>query len=297
MMDEPNKFEVCERCRAQREAGDLETALGCSSCKGTGITRAAASFVCNGCGGSMGYPGDSSPHGLVEVNVPGHYHSQFLLDTTTYGFSLCEACLRKMFDGCKIPPSIGFYMGDPGFKDYAEEHASYLWHRWRWAEGHVVKLNAGLCNATIACEHPALWRAIYCDGLALESRCDEHAKNGLSSSERLVSFADALAAETPRAVAELYLRTVGRKAPALTYFRFVPGCVLRVLALERGEGEAELERDEGDVPAGLWAPAGAPGVAGDNLDRHAFGDGAIYVGLRVDVRASGALGPIEGEEG
>lgn len=45
-------------------------------------------------------------HGLIEVTVSGGYSSPALWDLTNYTFSLCERCLRELFDGCKIPPMV-----------------------------------------------------------------------------------------------------------------------------------------------------------------------------------------------
>ncbi len=43
-------------------------------------------------------------YGLIEVTVSGGYHSFTLEDLTQYTFSMCEGCLKKLFDTFKIPP-------------------------------------------------------------------------------------------------------------------------------------------------------------------------------------------------
>src|SRR5271163_4556843 len=135
--------EVCVSCEESRRTGDFEVAIRCHGCKGTGIKRKNDSYPCNGCGGDLcagGYP-----HGLVEHTVSGGYSSTHLLDCTTYGFSLCEACLRRLFETFKIPPTIGAYMVGE-VETYAEERKLYLWNIWHAAGGHIEKAKTGLCN-------------------------------------------------------------------------------------------------------------------------------------------------------
>ena len=104
---------ACERCREARAVGDYAAALKCHRCKGTGVVRTRESWICNGCGGGLcpAYravdPNTEIPHGLVDARVEGGYRSPALSDTTTYTFSLCEHCLRKLFDTFKVPPRIG----------------------------------------------------------------------------------------------------------------------------------------------------------------------------------------------
>lgn len=42
-------------------------------------------------------------YGLIEQTVQGGYYSQNLSDGISYTFSLCENCLKKLFDSFKIP--------------------------------------------------------------------------------------------------------------------------------------------------------------------------------------------------
>jgi len=118
-------YEPCVACSVARAKGDFEEAVSCRSCKGTGILRTRESWVCNACGGCL-CPGDSadheSPHGLVEAKVSGGYSSPALSDCTNYAFSICEACLRKIFDGFAVKPKISDYMiGVAGGDDVATD--------------------------------------------------------------------------------------------------------------------------------------------------------------------------------
>jgi len=105
------RYEPCTACAESRKAGDLAEAALCRSCKGTGIKRTRESWVCNGCGGCLcvGDTDDSYPYGLVDAAVSGAYSSTHLSDCTNYKFSLCEGCLRELFDGCVVKPRISEY--------------------------------------------------------------------------------------------------------------------------------------------------------------------------------------------
>lgn len=115
-------YQTCSLCREHRDQGDLELATLCEPCKGTGIIRNPASYVCNGCGGTMGAAPDGLPHpmGLVDASVSGGFCSPHLTDLVTYTFSLCEACLRRLFgEFMKVPPAVfcGISGGDFSYKD------------------------------------------------------------------------------------------------------------------------------------------------------------------------------------
>ena len=64
-------------------------------------------ILCNKCGKSC-IPGKYDEvydgYGLIEKTVIGGYWSPELYDDVSYTFSLCEGCLRELFDSCKIPP-------------------------------------------------------------------------------------------------------------------------------------------------------------------------------------------------
>ena len=45
--------------------------------------------------------------GLVEITVEGQYLSPVLEDMEEYTFSICERCLKKMFDNFAIKPESG----------------------------------------------------------------------------------------------------------------------------------------------------------------------------------------------
>jgi hypothetical protein len=66
-------------------------------------------IICNKCGASCiedfeGLPSTEVAYGLIEAEVEGGYYSTYLEDQQSYTFSLCEKCLKELFDKFVIPP-------------------------------------------------------------------------------------------------------------------------------------------------------------------------------------------------
>ncbi len=67
-----------------------------------------SNILCNKCGGSL-IPEACTKHkfkefyGLVEANVSGGFFSEHLSDEEEYEFSLCEFCLKQLFDSFVYP--------------------------------------------------------------------------------------------------------------------------------------------------------------------------------------------------
>lgn len=49
-------------------------------------------------------------YGLIEATVSGGYYSYALSDCCNYTFSLCEGCLKELFDSFKLPVEAKEYM-------------------------------------------------------------------------------------------------------------------------------------------------------------------------------------------
>lgn len=62
-------------------------------------------IVCNKCGGSCKSADeyDTNFYGLIETYIEGGYNSISLEDGMSYTFSLCEKCLKELFENFKIP--------------------------------------------------------------------------------------------------------------------------------------------------------------------------------------------------
>lgn len=98
-------YKGCEFCEQFRKEDNLAAAKGCQACNGTGIAIADENYICNRCGKSALI--DGYPHGLNFATVQGGYCSEALVDRTKYEFSLCEKCLRYMFENeFAIPPFV-----------------------------------------------------------------------------------------------------------------------------------------------------------------------------------------------
>jgi len=77
------------------------------------VKNKTAKVICNKCGADMAaLEGDTHMgyYGLVNAKVSGGYCSTALSDAFIYRFSLCEKCLKAIFDSCTIPVEYEPYM-------------------------------------------------------------------------------------------------------------------------------------------------------------------------------------------
>jgi hypothetical protein len=263
----PEPYIVCTACQKDRAEGQLSEAAACRSCRGRGMVRNPESFFCNGCGSSLARPGRIEPQGgLIETTVSGGYDSEHLLDMVRYTFSLCEKCMRVLFDGFKVPPAVHCY--HDGRIEYQAEHARY--ERWKWREGSgpVEKLTQGLCNAVIECTAMATWRVFNSGGLTDDVCCDEHKKwfafanslfvpaAPLAGMLRAVRTAD----QAPR-VATAYLVAAAVPQAKATYFKYVPPCVADLMDVLTTV-DWRIDPHALDKTSALWVPHGLLGELG-----------------------------------
>lgn len=70
-------------------------------------------IICNKCGRSCKDSSEMNYEGLLEISVEGGYAS-ILGDTVKYTFSLCEECLKELFESFKIKceKRSGMFAGD-----------------------------------------------------------------------------------------------------------------------------------------------------------------------------------------
>lgn len=73
------------------------------------IKQPSDNIFCNKCGMSC-LNMQGGHNGLIEAEVVGGYDSTHIDDGDVYIFSLCEKCLREIFDDCKLNPHAGNYM-------------------------------------------------------------------------------------------------------------------------------------------------------------------------------------------
>lgn len=188
LRDKKPMFERCKNCEESRNENNFAAADKCRTCKGKGFKRSNSSYICNKCGNSLcfGHEDWISPHGLVDLAVSGGYHSEHLLDCTSYKFSLCEKCIREIFESCKIPPAV-HGMGD--YESYAEESASYKSMRWDRSTGPSEKYAQGICNASENCNNAADYRYYNGGNIYDKAYCSEHIKRYSNSSVKFIPAA------------------------------------------------------------------------------------------------------------
>lgn len=217
-------LELCQVCKTARESGELRVALNCHSCKGTGIKRKPTTYVCNVCAQSLCPDNRGEPHGLVDCEVEGGYDSTALSDSTTYRFSICEACLRNLFGSFKIPPAVQGL----GTSDYEEDYTYFMDSEWRRAGGHLQKLADGLCNEHKDCPHPAEFRVFNTGHLSDLALCKEHASTAYGIKAPVQALANLDKTDDPdKLIAEAYLAAVAYEGRG-TYFRFMGDCLRKV---------------------------------------------------------------------
>jgi hypothetical protein len=295
-------YETCPSCAADRLPADdgsiddecLAAALRCHDCKGTGIVRDPSSFRCNRCGGSLAgdtEPGTREQYGLVETTVRGGYSSPHLSDCTSYCFSLCEKCLRRLFSTFEIPPTVGGYSAGTGEPDgssepYADDDRAYRYRLWKKAGGHIEKLKLGNCNAIIDCEKAATLRKFCSGSLTNDCSCDEHGPLHTYANTWTVPFAElagivdgeTMTIDDKRRVASVWLRASSMGDEVITYHKHAADCVQELLD----------DAIDGNVTSMLWVPAfvgrnGEPrALASAGVDgvqkRVEFPDGMLLLG-------------------
>jgi len=270
MTEAPQKFETCPSCTAHRAEGRLEEAIDCFTCRGRGIVRTAASWACNRCGGPLcpdvqeGDPNGRIPHGLVDVGVVGGYDSRSIFDMTKYVFSICEPCLRLMFEEFKVKPRVfdvdvrGNVLTEDG---YEQDRRFYLDRMWRDQEqGHIRALLGGRCNADFMCEERAKYRVYYSSSPSTDTCCEAHRRrfeNTINATFVPIELAGTKVetGEGPdeqHRVAESWIRAVQvhGNEHAILHWRFAPAC-LRPLFPQFSDEDFH----EGRVEA-TWVPRG-----------------------------------------
>lgn len=155
--------------------------------------RSYDSYACNLCGGSLKLdyadlqmpPRESEYQdigGLIEQSVVGGYESTHLLDLQEYVFSICEPCLRKLFDRMVIAPHTRDLHSDwedyeSDWEDYEEDRARMAWCRFTWDRGENGQRAVGargMCNMELPCPNTGAWRVYHDDHLTGDVACDVH---------------------------------------------------------------------------------------------------------------------------
>ncbi len=176
--------------------------MNCHLCGGVGSIRDPASYVCNACGDSMlpVFPDwwlkrnikdvtNCFPLGLVDAQVHGGYDSHHLFDLTTYQWSMCEKCLRAMFNGFKVPPHVSDFHA--GSESYEDDRKYWEFRCWKDSGEALAWARSGRCNGVLKCPNATTHRQYNSAAIsAEESRCDDHEDVGLALNVESVSFLD-----------------------------------------------------------------------------------------------------------
>jgi hypothetical protein len=166
----------------------------CPRCKNTRQVINPEEILCNLCGECMcplGTMNEQYPHGLHEAKVTGGYDSYHLFDMTTYIFSFCEKCLRKLFNECKVKPAIY----DTSFEgeltqeeQWDKDQEAYEYRVWKDEGGHHQAYLNRKCNFVKDCPNEAIYTQLISDDFTESCSCEEHKKLWAYANSKLTKF-------------------------------------------------------------------------------------------------------------
>lgn len=162
----------------------------CRVCQNTGKAIDPKVHVCNKCGECtrpLGTHNETYPHGLENMDVRGGYDSYHLFDMTTYTFSLCEKCLRQLFNECKIPPQVLDNTAD-GKWDYNDDRQAYDYRIWKDNGGHHQAYLDKKCNFVKDCPNTAVYTQLHNGEFTEGCTCEEHKGLWNFSNSKLTKF-------------------------------------------------------------------------------------------------------------
>ena len=253
-----SKHKACSNCLEARGNHDWERAMSCHSCNGTGILLTRVPTVCNMCSGSMSPaegPNKEYDHGLVNCVVTGSYDSYHIFDLTNYKFSICELCLRNMFNSFEIPPSVED--SHDGEESYEEDLKAYQNRLWKDAGGFQRNFENGICNDDKDCLNKAEWRELNMFQLTDNIYCNDHINNMPDCDLAFLSFDKAngihsineeQSLEDKKILCNLILDSLSGKD--LYHFRYLPECFNDVVG---------FVENESNILGGVYFPAeGSP---------------------------------------
>lgn len=157
--------------------------------------------ICNKCGKSL-IPNDiheaisESPCGLIDAEVTGGYFSEGLLDLNNYKFSICEICLRKLFNEFKIPPEVNEInsnfdgsLSTLKHVDWLKDQEIFELQEWKENGGSSRAYLKGLCNQIKDCPNKASYSIKLSDELTNYCMCNTH-KDGWGNciNAEIISF-------------------------------------------------------------------------------------------------------------
>lgn len=163
---------------------DLDPDNVCFYCNGTGEVPDPKEQICNNCGDCLCPEKGINwnvPYGLHNAKVQGSYESTHLVDYHIYTFSLCEKCLRTMFNEFKIKPKVMTHNIRREYDDvpFEQDQTQYEYGLYLENGGHQADYLSGKCNQVKNCGKKAVYTI--CQGarkrLTNDSSCEEHKKD------------------------------------------------------------------------------------------------------------------------
>jgi hypothetical protein len=180
----------CNRCGHWSDERRLKEV--CEQCNNTRKTVDPSTILCNRCGECMrplGTMNEQYPHGLEKAEVTGGYDSYHLFDMTTYKFSICEKCLRELFNQFKIKPGVEDRIDlQPIPYAWEKDQEAYEYRVWKDEGGHHKAYMSKLCNAAKDCPNRAVYTVLHNGNFSEDSCCEQHKENHLYSNSRLTKF-------------------------------------------------------------------------------------------------------------
>lgn len=168
-------FVDCKNCKDWSQERKFKNT--CGICKGLGFIQDPKEILCNYCGGSM-HPDPSdvnwqTPDGLLNAKVTGNYSTNHLTDEVLYIFSLCERCLRQLFNLCVIPPKIYDSRSPSVELNYDADKKHYEYDQWVKNGGFSKAYRDGKCNSVKDCKEKAKYTILYGNETFTENCCCE----------------------------------------------------------------------------------------------------------------------------
>lgn len=175
-MEQTTQLVDCNRCGHWTDERRFKEV--CEQCNNTRKTIDPSTILCNMCGECMrplGTMNEQYPHGLEGVKVTGGYDSYHLFDMTTYTFSFCEKCLRKLFNECKIKPMVQDTIDlHPIEYAWQKDQEAYEYRVWKDEGGHHKAYMEKKCNSVKDCPNRAVWTLLHSGEFSEDSACEEH---------------------------------------------------------------------------------------------------------------------------
>lgn len=195
-MTKEHVYVDCNRCghwdegRRRREV--------CEQCNNTRQTIDPKEILCNMCGGyqrPIGQHNEQYPHGLEDAEVTGGYDSYHIFDCTTYKFSVCEQCLRGLFNQFKIPPLVIDRIGNDiaslsktREQLWKEDQEAYEYRVWKDKGGHHQAYLDKKCNFVKDCPNKAVYTQLISGDFTENCSCEEHKHLWAYGNSKLTKF-------------------------------------------------------------------------------------------------------------